>query len=567
VSKNLILIFLLGQFVMLAGLMLTGWQWTSFHGFFAALLVVLGVAVLLVKHNEDKTLQRRLDLLLSNSEKVKSHHIIPKIEGEDQIAKVNSRLGQIGIEIAESERKEKSVADRAVDVICSIGLDQTFLSTNAAVEKAWGYSPNEIVGKKFTEFLVDDDRESSLQTIIGAEQSVDTLSFENRIKHKNGAVINTLWSAHWSAADKALFCVAHDITERKKLEKILEESEARFRQIFARMPVGLILANPLGIIEMSNPTIEGLSGYTAEQLIGKNLQQVLIKQSAQEIEKSLGKLVDISLKSQDGRDFNCQVSSSEISVLGNRKFLLAIVDTTERERLEQLKQAFFAMVSHDLRSPLSSLLSMLDMLHAGKLGELSDSGKGVVERNSREVSRLINLVNELLDIEKMRSGEFEINEDRFLVDEAIDSAINAVHGLAARKEIPLVFERTRISVVADQALLIRVLVNLLSNAIKFSPEKSAVQIHCTETDAGIRFSVSDKGRGVRAEHKQKIFELFQQAESQDSNLRGGTGLGLTICKMIVEQHGGRIWVDSQQGSGSTFSFLIPKKKLSFESLD
>lgn len=513
-------------------------------------------------------MQQRLDLLLANSEKVKSHHILLKIEGDDQIAKVNLRLEQIGMVIAESERKEKSVADRTVDVICSIALDQTFISVNDAVERSWGYKPNELIGKKFAELLVDEDRDSSLQAIIGAEQSLDTLSFENRVKHKNGSTLNLLWSAHWSVAEKALFCVAHDITDRKKMERILEESEARFRQIITRMPVGLVLANQLGIIEMSNPELEKLSGYGSDELVGKNIQKVLIRQSVQEIEASLGKLVDLPCLCEDGTIVSSQISSSEIQMGGARKFLLAIVDTTERERLEQLKQAFFAMVSHDLRTPLSSLMSMLDMLESGRLGSLSDSGKSVVERNSREVSRLINLVNELLDIEKMRSGEFELNEEKFTVDDLVESSINAVQGLAVRKEIPLSYQRNQVTVVADRALLIRVLVNLLSNAIKFSPPKSAVPISCSENEAAVKISVSDKGRGVKPEHKEKIFDLFQQAEPrEDGGIRGGTGLGLTICKMIVEQHGGKIWVDSQEGEGSTFTFLIAKKKLPFENFD
>lgn len=566
-SKYLILISMLGQFLMLAGLMASNWHWSGVHGLLAIILVLLGVVLFFVKHNEDKALQNRLDLLLENSQKVRSHHILSKIDGDDQIAKVNQRLGQIGMEIAESELKEKSVADRAIDVICSIGLDQSFLSVNAAVEKVWGYRPNEVLGKRFTDFLVSDDREGSLQAIIGAEQSVDTLSFENRIKHKNGAVIHTLWSAHWSAADKALFCVAHDISERKKMELILEESESRFREIFSKMPVGLALANPLGIIEMTNSTLEELSGYSRDELVGNNLQKVLIKQSAQEIDKNLSKLIDLRLERKDSKTITCQLTSSEISMLGNRKFLLALVDTSERERLEQLKQAFFAMVSHDLRTPLSSLLSMLDMLQVGKLGDLSDSGRSVVDRNSREVRRLIDLVNELLDIEKMRSGEFELNEEHFSLDDAVESSMNAVNGLAVRKQIPLLYQPAQLRLVADQALVIRVLVNLLSNAIKFSPEKMPVEISCSQNDNGVKISISDKGRGVKAEHKEKIFELFQQAESQDSSLRGGTGLGLTICKMIVEQHGGKIWVDSKQGGGSTFSFTIPKRKLSFERLD
>ena len=581
--RNLIILMVLFQLLALA------WSWTLPHGAaaFSVMTVLFSSSLLLLYiGSEDRKSETRLVQLLKNAESLKKERKVPKINGsdKDRIAAINEQLMDIGMAIAELQRKEHAVLDHALDVICTIGPDQVFLSVNPAAEKVWGYKQDELIGKNFAELVIESDRKDSLQAIMGAEQSVDTLSFENRIRRKNGGILNVLWSAHWSAADKAMFCVAHDITERKKVEMILEESEARFREIFSRMPVGLIIANPLGIIEMSNPTIEEMTGYYPNELIGKNLKDVLINASPLEFESLFGKLNDLAVHSKKGSSkatkgpIRCQVSASALSKGGIKTYLLVIVDISERQKLEQLKQAFFAMVSHDLRSPLTSLLSMLDLLHAGKLGELSSAGSEVVAKNSRETERLINLVNELLDIEKMRAGEFDLSEDRVAISQVLESSSNAVEGLAQRRRIKLELEPCDCSIVADSALLIRVLVNLISNAIKFSPEQGIVKIAAIENKDHVLFSVADEGPGIAPEFRQRIFDLFQQVDLADSKAKGGTGLGLTICKMIVEQHGGRIWVDcpgdaenSQESklnkSGSVFRFVIPKKQLAFEKFD
>lgn len=566
-SKAATLVFIILQVANLALLSFNHWQWSNSNFLLCAGSIAAAASALVLNLAETRNFSKRLDTLFENVTKLKTNHIIQKLDGDDEIAKINKELGKVGQEIAEAERREKSILERAADLVCTIDLEGNFTSINPAVLKMWGYSPEEVLGKSLSNFVLPDDKEASLQALMGAEKSLDTSNFENRIKHKDGSVLDILWSAHWSAADRALFCIAHDISERKRIERMLEESEARLQTIFSSLPIGLLIVNQIGIVEMTNPSFELLSGFKREELVGKQISNTLLKNDVQFIEKNLGKLVDLSVISQSGKVINAQLSSTELVIKNKKKFLLAFVDISEREKLEQLKQAFFAMVSHDLRSPLTSLLSMLDTLGEGKMGELSEDGQKMVEKNAKETSRLINLVNELLDIEKMRAGQFELIPDRIKIDTVVDSAFTAISGMASNKSVELHYAPSQTTIVADQSLLIRVLVNLLSNAIKFSPANSRVEVTCSENEGEVKLSVLDSGTGVPDEFKEKIFDLFQQAENQEVDKRGGTGLGLSICKMIVEQHEGKIWVESQQGQGSKFSFVLPKKKLFFEDFD
>lgn len=496
--------------------------------------------------------------------------------GVSEFAEIDNLLRQFCSDFNEFQLKEVALINNAVDVICSIGPDNIFRSVNPAAKKVWGYDPQDLLGRNFSDLIIEDDRERSLASLLGAEKSVDTLSFENRIKRKDGTALHVLWSAHWSVADQTLFCVAHDITARKQAEKMLEESERRIRQIFEAMPVGLLVTNRLSYIEVSNPAFCKMTGYVQEEIIGKQISFVLtdLKAAAgEDFAKALSTQPDTRLLSKEGRYISVHLSTSDISMSGNKKYLIVLLDITEREKLEQLKSEFFAMVSHDLRSPLNSLLTALELLADGTYGQLNASGQETTKRNVREVDRLIRLVDELLDIEKMKAGKFVVEPENCFVDDLIESSIGAVFDFAQRRSIAINYTKNPgLKVYADSSLLIRVIVNLLSNAVKFSPSGESITVQVRAIDHETIFSVADRGRGVPSEYQERIFEQYEQVssprtESTNSSAamlanpsKQGTGLGLPICKLIIEQHGGKIWIDSELGKGSTFSFSVPSRK-------
>lgn len=497
--------------------------------------------------------------LHGNASRLANGETLKEISGDKEVVAINEELSKARSSIAEALRKENAVVNYANDVICSIGMDHSFLSVNPACRKVWGYEPEEVIGKKLRDLIIDEDQQSSIDSLIGAQKSLDTLNFESRLRKKNGEIINILWSAHWSIADKALFCVSHDITERKKAERILAESEARFREVFNSMPIGLLITNKKNFIELTNPAVTELYGYTASDLIGKSVFELFASESALSVkfEANTEPLRDVTLKSKTGQIYNCQLSVSELNMREGPRLLLVLIDITEQKRVEQLKQAFFMMISHDLRSPLTSLMYVFERLKSGKLGTLNEGGLDLVARNSDEAKRLVDLVSELLDIEKIRSGELPLSLAKCNIKEVIQSAINSVRGIAVSKEIEIDYAAHDLRVNADRSLLTRVVVNLLSNAVKFSPDKSAVQVELIQNESSYSISVKDKGKGIPAELADYIFEPFKQVSADDHSRLGGSGLGLAICKLIVEHHNGVIQVTSAADTGSTFTVTIP----------
>jgi signal transduction histidine kinase len=227
------------------------------------------------------------------------------------------------------------------------------------------------------------------------------------------------------------------------------------------------------------------------------------------------------------------------------------------EAVERLKQEFMSMITHDLRAPVASILCNLQAVTSGISGDVSDKAKSTIQRSERSCNRLLELINDLLDIDKLESGKFELSLEIARTADIVERAVESVQDLSTSKEIQIETAASDVEVYADADRLVQILVNLISNAIKFAPKKSTVKVSVLEIPGWSEFRVSDQGRGIPASHLKKIFDRFQQVEISDAKVKGGSGLGLAICKAIVEEHKGQLGAESQEGSGSTFWFRIP----------
>jgi signal transduction histidine kinase len=227
------------------------------------------------------------------------------------------------------------------------------------------------------------------------------------------------------------------------------------------------------------------------------------------------------------------------------------------EEVQRLKQDFVNMISHDLKTPLTSIVGNLALVSADAFGPLSERGKHIVSTSEKQAARLVSLINDLLLLEKIEAGGFELHLTKTELSDIVSEAIDAVSQTANQRSITIETQNTEAQIVADAMRLEQVLINLLSNAIKFSPDHSVIKVLVEETPEALEVKVVDQGRGVPAAHRKDIFEKFKQVEASDSREKGGTGLGLPICKLIIEKHGGTIGVDSEEGKGSTFWFRIP----------
>lgn len=233
----------------------------------------------------------------------------------------------------------------------------------------------------------------------------------------------------------------------------------------------------------------------------------------------------------------------------------------ELRRAEDLRDSLTAMLVHDLRTPLTTLLVPLEMMQSGDVGPLNDLQSEMVAVSSRGARQLLSLVNELLDISKLESGTMQLHLEETEALLVVNNAVDQVASLAASKntrldlDVPLHLPAMQ----ADDDLLLRVMVNLLGNAIKFTASNSLVRVAGAVSSDGesVVFSVHDNGEGIHPDDRERIFSKFGQVQTRQNERRTSTGLGLTFCKLAVEAHGGRIWVESELGMGSTFFVSIP----------
>lgn len=310
-------------------------------------------------------------------------------------------------------------------------------------------------------------------------------------------------------------------------------------------------------------------GYEAQDLIGKRVMEVIAPSdrdvmlaNSSELMASGGhKVFEANLVHARGHEVALLWS---VSWSGDDRTLFCVAhDQTEQKKVEELKKDFVAMVSHDLRTPLTSLQMLLDSLKEGLYGSLSDHGKHRVSQANLDVQRLINLINGLLEMERLDAGKLPLKIEEVNTQDLIDTAVEAIYSLAQKHKIVLDVQCQYLNFRADGNRLVQVLVNLLSNAIKFSPEGSTIRILAARADGSCEFSVVDSGIGIAEEDRAKIFNRFEQVAVDNSRVKGSSGLGLSICSAIVQEHKGAIGVkgatdcEAQGDSGSTFWFRIP----------
>jgi signal transduction histidine kinase len=238
--------------------------------------------------------------------------------------------------------------------------------------------------------------------------------------------------------------------------------------------------------------------------------------------------------------------------------VVAFQDVSDRRRLERMKDEFISTVSHELRTPLTSLRASLGLIASGSLDKRPEKQRQMIEMAIGNCDRLVRLVNDILDFESGKKGKLALNRERFEPADLLRRAADVAHAEATRMQISFSFDTEPAPVWADEERILQVLNELVSNALKFSPPETVIRLaaHPFGTSE-VCFTVEDHGRGIAAEKLERIFERFQQGDASDSRALGGTGLGLALCRSIVEQHGGRIWAESTPGQGSRFHFTLP----------
>jgi PAS domain S-box-containing protein len=367
------------------------------------------------------------------------------------------------------------------------------------------------------------------------------------------------------------------INDRLEAEEALRRSEEQLRSIANALPVLIAYVDSQQKYRFNNQAYQDWLDKSPQEISGSHLREVWGESSYEKmrphIESALqGNIAiyenEISIQEKSSRSVSVTYIPhlEETTVKG---FFSLTSDISERKAIERMKDEFISVVSHELRTPLTSLHSALKILATGRLGTLSTDGKQMLAIADENTERLVRLVNSVLDLQRIESGEVTMEKQLCSTSELTIRAIEAMQPMAQQHEVTLIAEPMDIQISVDPDYILQALTNLLSNAIKFSLPggkvwltveykklTKSIQVNKTKSRE-VLFQIRDRGQGVPTDKLESIFERFKQVDSSDARKKGGTGLGLTICRKIIEQHDGRIWAESVLGEGSTFFFTLP----------
>jgi PAS domain S-box-containing protein len=370
---------------------------------------------------------------------------------------------------------------------------------------------------------------------------------------------------------------------RKQAEKALKQSEEKYRILFNDVPVGIGIVDESGRVVDCNPYLAEIFGMTFEEFKAINVKSLYANPKDRERLQNLlnkeGKVIDweCTFKRKDGTVFFAILNTEVIEREGQKLNLTTLRDITERKvaeekiksqyvqlkKLDGVKTDFLNTTSHELRTPVASIKGYIQMLLKQTLGEITEEQKKALEVLLRNTNRLDHLIQDILDISRLESGTMKFITEKTDVTKMIKEIADTMQTTADLKRIKIKIDIQEgiPDLMIDGERIKQVLLNLVDNAIKFSPDGSTINVKTRKEKEDVLFEVQDFGRGIPKNKQKKIFERFYQVDTGMDRKFGGVGLGLTISQGIIHAHGGKIWVDSMLGKGSTFKFSLPSQSV------
>ena len=467
--------------------------------------------------------------------------------------------------------------------------DNPIIYCNPAFEQISGYSLSEIIGHN-CRFLQGKDRtQEERQTIAEAIANGDACHVEIRNYTKTGELF---WNELYISPVKNengevthFIGIQNEVTSRKKsqleleminreMEKTIErrtkmykESQDYLTSIVETIRESLIVMDKNHEILSANNHFLNTFKVSLNETKGKTLFELgngqwdisELKVMMEEILPTNNPVLDYEVE----HDFPhigkklMLLNAHRIELEGQYKdwILLAIEDITERRAIQQRKDDFLSIASHELKTPLTTVVGYMQMIDRLMPDNASEKFKNVVEKTGRYVERLNQLLSELLDVSRIQTGNIELHKELFDFDQMVLETIEAMRGASPTRTIKLT-GKVQLKYNGDESHLIQVMTNLLSNAIKYSPSDTPVEVQVSSISDFIKVTVSDKGMGIGADDKAKVFDRFYRVGEVQRHYPG-MGIGLYICQQIIVNHGGTIWVESEKGKGSAFNFTLP----------
>ncbi|MGB0678348.1 MAG: PAS domain S-box protein, partial [Polyangiales bacterium] len=450
-----------------------------------------------------------------------------------------------------------------LDLLCTANDRLYFEALNPAWESTLGWSQAELRAKPFTDFVHPDDLDSTVRTAGQLLEGATVVHFVNRYRHKKGHWVPLAWNA--VAEDGVFYATATDLSAQREAERATRQLAA----VVESSSDAILTLSPDGMISSWNAAAAHMFGYAAEAAIGQPLSTLLPPEHMDAQAAALRRVqggervthFDAVYLTQAGTPVDVSVSLSPLWDEDRKLAGVASIvrDISDRKALERMQSEFISTVSHELRTPLTSIRGSLGLVVGGILGPLSAEVKEYLDIALSNTERLIRLVNDILDIEKIQSGMMEFCMQSLAVADLMRDAMTANEAYAASQgtRLQLCTPLPHGEVLADAGRLQQVLANLISNAAKFSPPEAAVELSVEVRGDVLRITVRDHGPGIPEAFRDRIFQRFAQADASSTRSKGGTGLGLSISQAIVEQLQGRIGFGGAPGGGTAFFFELP----------
>ena len=492
-------------------------------------------------------------------------------------------------DIAEVQRQKRyyeSLLETSPSAIMIVDLDGVVTSWNPAAERLLGYTRDEALGRNIDDLVADHDEiRDEARRVSERARAGEEVHLVTRRTRKDGTFIDVavVASAIFVGGEPVgYYAIYNDIgevqRERRYYESLLETS-----------PSAIVTVDMEGTVTSWNPAAERLFGYTNDEVEGVFLDSVIVPKhlTAEGLDvnrralrgeavrlvtermRKDGSLVDVDVVYAPifvgGEEVGYYGIYSDVSELQERtrelqSTLAQLADKSlQLERASKHKSDFLANMSHELRTPLNAIVGFSQVLKQKLFGPVNQKQDEYLDDILSSADHLLALINDILDLSKVEAGQVELEPGLFSLREALERGVVMVRERASKNgvQLELSLDPSVDLVEGDERRIRQVVFNLLSNAVKFTPSGGHVDVSATRQNGEVVIAVRDTGPGIAPADQARIFEEFQQARAANGERPEGTGLGLALSKKLIELHGGRIWVESEPGRGSTFTFTIP----------
>jgi PAS domain S-box-containing protein len=494
-------------------------------------------------------------------------------ENEAELKATLARLQQSELEA----RRLSVVVDRTKSMVMILDKDGRVEWVNPAFTEITGYRIEEIAGKDPRSILRGADTDQSIMQSVDTEiEQGKSVSGTIQLYKKSGVPIwveferQPIRDTDGTVIQQMV--VAHDVSEHVTATEVLAERAESIRAILDTVVDAIITIDSNGVILTFNPAAERMFGIRREDALGKNVSILMTGQHHSNhpryiasyltghTKNVIGKNREFTAIKSDGTVFPIELAVGEMFVGTSLRFVGIIRDISERKELERIKREFISTVSHELKTPLTSITGALGLTRSGIIGPLTEKMHEVIDIAYRNSERLGVLVTDILDVEKIDAGQMSYDMQPSSIEQLISDCVVSMQPYSSKfgVSIKICGKAEDPNFTGDPNRITQVITNLISNGIKFSKSGQQVEIRSESTADTLTFSIRDYGEGIPKELQERIFTRFFRVDSADDRHSSGTGLGLSICQPIIQAHGGTISVESSPGAGSTFTVRISR---------